>query len=158
MASLPTYNPNSSRTLTNEALFNRATLGVYEQGSTFKIFNTAMALDSGKVGLNSVFDATSPIRIDRFTINDDHAQRRPLNVAETFKFSSNIASAKMAVEDFGGKVLDRRTTDQGAFACELGGDDGRTLFVCTYDAAASASPEPKPVGTVAATRVEVPRA
>jgi len=41
MASLPTYNPNSTRTLTNEALFNRATLGVYEQGSTFKIFNTA---------------------------------------------------------------------------------------------------------------------
>jgi len=98
MASLPTYNPNSTRTLTNEALFNRATLGVYEQGSTFKIFNTAMALDSGKITLNSVFDATSPIRIDRFTINDDHAQRRPLNVAETFKFSSNIASAKMAVE------------------------------------------------------------
>ncbi len=101
MASLPTFNPNSTKTLTNEALFNRATLGVYEQGSTFKIFNTAMALDTGKIGLNSVFDATSPIRIDRFTINDDHAQRRPLNVAETFKFSSNIASAKMAVEVMG---------------------------------------------------------
>jgi cell division protein FtsI (penicillin-binding protein 3) len=98
MASLPTYDPNSAKTITNEALFNRATLGVYEQGSTFKIFNTAMALDTGKVNLNTVFDATSPIKIDRFTINDDHAQRRPLNVAELFKFSSNIASAKMAVE------------------------------------------------------------
>ena len=73
-------------------------MGVYEQGSTFKIFNTAMALDTGKVNLTTVFDATSPIKIDRFTINDDHAQRRPLNVAELFKFSSNIASAKMAVE------------------------------------------------------------
>jgi cell division protein FtsI (penicillin-binding protein 3) len=101
MASLPTFNPNSTKTLTNEALFNRATLGVYEQGSTFKIFNTAMALDTGKVTLTSVFDATSPIRIDRFTINDDHAQRRPLNVAETFKYSSNIASAKMAVDVMG---------------------------------------------------------
>jgi cell division protein FtsI (penicillin-binding protein 3) len=98
MASLPTFDPNSSKTITNEALFNRATLGVYEQGSTFKIFNTAMALDTGRVTLNSVFDATSPIRIDRFTINDDHAQRRPLTVPELFKFSSNIASAKMAVE------------------------------------------------------------
>ena len=58
----------------------------------------------------------------------------------------------------GGEVLDRRTTEQGAFACELGGDDGCTLFVCTYDAAASASPEPKPIGRVEATRVEVPRA
>ncbi len=98
MASLPTYDPNSSRTITNEALFNRATLGVYEQGSTFKIFNTAMALDSGRVTMTSVFDATSPIKIDRFTINDDHAQRRPLSVPEIFKYSSNIASAKMAVE------------------------------------------------------------
>ena len=78
MASLPTYDPNSTKTITNEALFNRATLGVYEQGSTFKIFNTAMALDTGRVTLSSVFDATSPIKIDRFTINDDHAQRRPL--------------------------------------------------------------------------------
>ncbi|WP_020697152.1 peptidoglycan D,D-transpeptidase FtsI family protein [Reyranella massiliensis] len=101
MASLPTFNPNSTKTLTNEALFNRATLGVYEQGSTFKIFNTAMALDSGKVTVASVFDATSPIRIDRFTINDDHAQRRPLNVAEIFRYSSNIGSAKMAVEVMG---------------------------------------------------------
>ncbi|NQW50684.1 MAG: penicillin-binding protein 2 [Rhodospirillales bacterium] len=101
MASLPTYNPNSTRTLTNEALFNRATLGVYEQGSTFKIFNTAMALDSGKVSMTSVFDATSPIKIDRFTINDDHAQRRPLSVPDIFKYSSNIASAKMAVEVMG---------------------------------------------------------
>ena len=76
MASLPTYDANKAKTITNEALFNRATLGVYEQGSTFKIFNTAMALDSGKVTMSSMFDATSPIKIDRFTINDDHAQHR----------------------------------------------------------------------------------
>jgi cell division protein FtsI (penicillin-binding protein 3) len=60
-----------------------------------------MALDTGKVTLSSVFDATSPIRIDRFTINDDHAQRRPLNVSEIFTYSSNIGSAKMAVEVMG---------------------------------------------------------
>jgi len=101
MASLPTYDANKAKTITNEALFNRSTLGVYEQGSTFKIFNTAMALDSGKVTLSSVFDATSPIKIDRFTINDDHAQRRPLTVPEIFTYSSNIASAKMAVEVMG---------------------------------------------------------
>ncbi|MCW5736417.1 MAG: penicillin-binding protein 2 [Enhydrobacter sp.] len=101
MSSLPSYDANKAKTITNEALFNRATLGVYEQGSTFKIFNTAMALDTGKVTLSSVFDATSPIRIDRFTINDDHPQRRPLTVPEIFTYSSNIASAKMAVEVMG---------------------------------------------------------
>ncbi len=98
MASLPTFDPNKAKTITNEALFNRATLGVYEQGSTFKIFNTAMVLDSGKATVTSVYDASAPIKIDRFTINDDHAQNRPLTVAEVFKYSSNIASAKMALE------------------------------------------------------------
>ena len=101
MASLPTYDANKAKSITNDALFNRATFGVYEQGSTFKIFNTAMALDSGKATLASVFDATQPIKIDRFTINDDHPQRRPLTVPEIFTFSSNIASAKMAVEVMG---------------------------------------------------------
>jgi sugar lactone lactonase YvrE len=58
----------------------------------------------------------------------------------------------------GNVVLDRVVTEQGAFACELGGDDGRTLFVCTYDAAASASPDPTPVGRLEITRVDVPAA
>jgi cell division protein FtsI (penicillin-binding protein 3) len=48
-----------------------------------------------------VFDATSPIKIDRFTINDDHPQRRPLTVPEIFKYSSNIGSAKMAADVMG---------------------------------------------------------
>lgn len=55
----------------------------------------------------------------------------------------------------GGEVLERLTTSQGAFACELGGVDGRSLFVCTYDAAASASPLPQPVGTIEIARVDV---
>ena len=33
-----------------------------------------------------MFDATSPIKIDRFTINDDHPQRRPLTVPEIFTY------------------------------------------------------------------------
>jgi sugar lactone lactonase YvrE len=67
-----------------------------------------------------------------------------------------LHNAVLRVAD-GGEVLDRRETGQGAFACELGGDDGHTLFVCTYDAAASASPIPRPVGRVLMTHVEVPR-
>ncbi|WIM09417.1 penicillin-binding protein 2 [Enhydrobacter sp.] len=99
LASLPTYDANKARTITNEALFNRATLGVYEQGSMFKVFNTALALDSGKVSLGDKFDASSPIKIDRFYIHDDpDVPHRVLSVPEIFKYSSNIGSAKMAVE------------------------------------------------------------
>jgi cell division protein FtsI (penicillin-binding protein 3) len=49
MVSLPDFDPNAVGEAPADARFNRATLGVYEMGSTFKIFNTAMALDSGKV-------------------------------------------------------------------------------------------------------------
>ena len=47
MTSLPTLNPNAAGQGTAEARFNRATLGVYELGSTFKPFTVAMAMDSG---------------------------------------------------------------------------------------------------------------
>lgn len=98
LASLPAYDPNKHRTISPEALFNRSTLGVYEQGSTFKIFNTAMVLDTGRFTPASAFDATQPIKIDRFTINDYHGQNRVMSVSDIFKFSSNIGSAKMALE------------------------------------------------------------
>jgi sugar lactone lactonase YvrE len=68
-----------------------------------------------------------------------------------------LHNAVVRVAD-GGEVLERRATEQGAFACELGGEDGCTLFVCTYDAIASASADPKPIGRLEAARVEVPRA
>jgi len=99
MASLPTYDANNARTITNESLFNRATLGVYEQGSMFKVFNTALALDSGKFTMNDKLDASAPIKIDRFTIHDDpDVPHRVLTLPEVFTYSSNIGSAKMAVE------------------------------------------------------------
>src|SRR5215213_9511248 len=47
MTSLPQVNPNAAGQAPPEARFNRATLGVYEMGSTFKPFTVAMAMDSG---------------------------------------------------------------------------------------------------------------
>ena len=45
MTSLPDYDPNMKNRASDDQRFNRATLGVYELGSTFKIFTTAMALE-----------------------------------------------------------------------------------------------------------------
>jgi len=75
---------------------NRMSAGLFEMGSTFKTFTTAMALDSGKVSLGDRFDARNPIRIGRFTIKDFHGKRRILSVPEVFIYSSNIGTAKMA--------------------------------------------------------------
>ena len=98
MVSLPDFDANVAGRMSANARFNRATLGVYEMGSTFKIFNTAMALDAGTVSLRDGYDATKPIRVARFTINDFHAKRRWLSVPEIFKYSSNIGSVKMAMD------------------------------------------------------------
>ena len=65
-------------------------------GSTFKSFTTAMALDSGKVTLESRFDASRPITIGHQTIHDFHGKGRVLTVPEVFIYSSNIGSAREA--------------------------------------------------------------
>ncbi|HSV29233.1 MAG TPA: penicillin-binding protein 2, partial [Candidatus Omnitrophota bacterium] len=98
MVSLPDYDPNDPPAGANDALFNRATKGAYEMGSTFKLFNTAMALESGKINLNSSFDATRPLKFGGHDIHDDHAQNRWMTVPEILIHSSNIGSARMALE------------------------------------------------------------
>ncbi|HUB98081.1 MAG TPA: penicillin-binding protein 2 [Stellaceae bacterium] len=98
MVSLPDFDPNDPGTATPETTFNRATLGDYEMGSVFKIFTIAMALDDHVSTLESSYDATNPIHIGRFTIHDDHAQRRWLTVPEIFQYSSNIGAAKIGLE------------------------------------------------------------
>lgn len=101
LVSLPDFDPNDRSTYVGEARFNRATKGVYEMGSTFKLFTAAMALDTGTVDMQGGYDATQPIRIARFTISDFHAEKRWLSLPEIIVHSSNIGAAKMAV-DVGG--------------------------------------------------------
>jgi len=104
--SLPDFDPNDRNTAQGDASFNRATKGVYEMGSTFKLFTTAMALDYGTVTLKGGYDATDPIKVARFRINDYHAKKRWLSVPEILVYSSNIGAAKMAL-DVGTKIQQR---------------------------------------------------
>ncbi|MGE3769965.1 MAG: penicillin-binding transpeptidase domain-containing protein, partial [Bdellovibrionales bacterium] len=78
--SLPDFDPQRPAGAGDEAAFNRLTLGIYEMGSTFKIFNTALALESGKVRMGDMFDVTKPLKFGRFTIRDFHPEKEPLNV------------------------------------------------------------------------------
>ncbi len=112
MVSLPDFDPNLPGRASADARFNRVTLGVYEMGSTFKIFSAAAALDSGVAKIDDSFDARHPIRIGGFTISDFHPENRMLTVPEVIMYSSNIGAALM------GKELG--TERQRDFMTELG--------------------------------------
>ncbi len=99
MVSLPDFDANDSSAVAGtEPAFNRVTKGVYEMGSTFKLFTAAMALDSGTVGMRDGYDASRPIQIARFTISDYKGKNRWLSVPEILVYSSNIGAAKMALD------------------------------------------------------------
>jgi cell division protein FtsI (penicillin-binding protein 3) len=103
MVSLPDFDPHNPGGASVEQRFNRSTLGVYEMGSTFKTFTMAMALDAEKIRLSDSFDVNAPIHAARFRITDYHAKGGWLSVPEIFMYSSNIGTAKIAME-VGGKV------------------------------------------------------
>ena len=97
MASAPTFNPNAAGRSDPSALYNRATMGVYELGSAFKPITVAAALEAGVVtSMAQRWDASAPLAIGRFRISDDHAQGRPLTIPELLVHSSNIATARIA--------------------------------------------------------------
>jgi len=97
MVSLPDFDPNNPKEAHDPDRINRLTTGVYEMGSTFKAFTLAMALDSGKYDLNSLWDARAPLHYGKFAIHDDEPKGRFLNMKEVFTFSSNVGAARIAL-------------------------------------------------------------
>ena len=99
MTSLPQLNPNAAGQGSEEARFNRATLGVYELGSTFKPFTVAMAMDSGIIrSLGQIYNCPDELRAYGHTIHDTHPFGRQCTVTEIMKESSNIGTAQIAAQ------------------------------------------------------------
>jgi cell division protein FtsI (penicillin-binding protein 3) len=99
MTSLPQRNPNAPGKGSADGEFNRATMGVYELGSTFKPFTVAMAMDSGIIkSFGKKYNCSSGLRVGNHTITDTHPFNRPCSIAEIMKESSNIGTAQIAAE------------------------------------------------------------
>ncbi|WP_288924941.1 penicillin-binding protein 2 [uncultured Maritimibacter sp.] len=103
LASLPDFDPNDRPSpLTTgfdpseSPLFNRAVQGVYELGSTFKIFAAAQALEMGLVNPNTMINTRGPIRWGKHRINDFHDYGAELTVSDVIVRSSNIGTARLA--------------------------------------------------------------
>jgi len=97
MVSEPDFDPNNPKEANDPTRINRLTTGVYEMGSTFKILTLAMALDSGKATMNSMWDVRMPLRYGRFAIHDYEPMHRLISLPEVFTFSSNIGAARIAL-------------------------------------------------------------
>ena len=97
MTSLPAMNPNAPGRGTPDQMFNRATLGVFELGSTFKPFTLAMAMDDGIVhGPGQLYNCPDVLPVYGHLVHDTHPFGRPCSVAEIMMESSNIGMAQIA--------------------------------------------------------------
>jgi cell division protein FtsI (penicillin-binding protein 3) len=97
MVSLPDFDPNNPREAHDPDRINRLTTGVYEMGSTFKALTLAMALDSGKASLGTMYDARGALHFGKFAIHDTHPLGRSISLSEVFTFSSNVGAARIAL-------------------------------------------------------------
>ncbi|QMU57238.1 MAG: penicillin-binding protein 2 [Boseongicola sp.] len=102
MASLPDFDPNDRpRPLTegdpgDSPLFNRAVQGVYELGSTFKIFAVAQGIDEKIVSRSTMVDIKGPLRWGKHKIRDFRNYGKALSVEDVIVKSSNIGTARIA--------------------------------------------------------------
>jgi cell division protein FtsI (penicillin-binding protein 3) len=97
MTSMPTFNPNAPGQGTPDQLFNRATQGVFELGSTFKPFTLAMAMDSGVVsGPAEIMNCPKVLPAYGHLVHDTHPFGRQCSIAEVMMESSNIGMAQIA--------------------------------------------------------------
>ncbi|MFT6674557.1 MAG: cell division protein FtsI (penicillin-binding protein 3) [Sulfitobacter sp.] len=105
VVSLPTFDPNDrprpavEGDASDSPLFNRSVQGVYELGSTFKIFAAAQAVDLGLVTPDTVIDTSGPLKVGGFRIGEFHGKNYgKLSVTDIIVNSSNRGTGRLALE------------------------------------------------------------
>lgn len=105
LAAGPTFDPNdrpnnpTSGDPSDSVLFNRGIQGIYELGSTFKIFAAAQAIELGLLNAETLVDANAPMRYGKFTIKEfeNHNYGPMLSVSDIIAKSSNVGTAHIAM-------------------------------------------------------------
>ena len=103
LTSLPDFDPNdrpqpmTTGDQADSPLFNRAVQGLYELGSTFKIFTTAQAIDERLVSRTTWIDTTGPLVWGKHRIRDFRDHGKALTVEDVIVESSNVGTARIAM-------------------------------------------------------------
>ena len=101
LASSPDFDANKERSGSGKnkdasIYFNRVVQGVYEMGSTFKIFPVAQGLEKNLFKLDSLID-TRTIKIGSKKIEDKYKFDNKSSVNEIIVRSSNVGAAKISL-------------------------------------------------------------
>lgn len=105
VVSLPSFDPNdrprpaTKGDASDSPLFNRSVQGVYELGSTFKIFAATQAIDLGLVNAETVIDTKGPMKVGGFKIGEFRGKNYgALSVTDIIVKSSNRGTGRMALQ------------------------------------------------------------
>ena len=105
VVSLPDFDPNDrprppvQGDPSDNPLFNRAVQGVYELGSTFKIFTAAQAVDLGLVNAETIIDTSGPMRVGGHAIGEFRNKNYgKISVTDIIVNSSNRGTARLALQ------------------------------------------------------------
>jgi cell division protein FtsI (penicillin-binding protein 3) len=98
LISLPDFNPNERRNITDVNFINRVTKGTYELGSVFKPFTFASALNEDLIKPETEFlDLPKSIRCDKYRIGEyDNKIPSDLTAEQILIRSGNIGSVRIA--------------------------------------------------------------
>lgn len=104
VVSLPSFDPNDrprpavKGDPSDSPLFNRSVQGVYELGSTFKIFAAAQAMDLGLVNENTMINTAGPMRVGGHAIGEfKNHNYGTITVSDIIMKSSNRGTGRMAL-------------------------------------------------------------
>ena len=122
LVSLPDFDPNDRPNPlvkgdpADSPLFNRAVQGVYELGSTFKIFAAAQAMEMGLLGPDTMVDANAPMIWGKHKIKEFQGKNYGplLSVTDVIAKSSNVGTAHIALM-IGGKSQQAFLKSMGFF-------------------------------------------
>lgn len=99
MAQYPDFNPNSFQNYSRTRWRNLSVSGIYEPGSTFKVFLVAAGLQSGIIKPGTVFNCENgEYKISNDIVIHDVKKYTYLTVEDIIVNSSNIGAAKIAAQ------------------------------------------------------------
>ncbi|ARV59824.1 cell division protein FtsI [Nostocales cyanobacterium HT-58-2] len=96
LVSQPSYNPNEYSKADISLFKNWTVADLYEPGSTFKPLNVAIALESGVIKPDDVFNDPGFIQVaDRTIKNSENKRYGRINIAQILQHSSNIGMVQI---------------------------------------------------------------